>query len=385
MIDTVQIHTNVNIPQSTLNNLFNRKILSIKSYQDIDVHNKVYEVGGGLKEGIRIRYSPRKERLQFTASLPRLIIGTNLPLILDVDISTFLDTLNKELSELFDLPDLPHPGDWEVTRADYYYYNFFVGRDVETYLQLLSRVALPKLKTVSVRSSDGLETVYWFAATRGIKLRAYDKQRECREKKPFRDERFNDFVVGISEGVLRLEATYRSSQLREALEAASLPAKEVLTVDAAISLLGRYLDKINEELQVLDKEKLAMYAIRNLPPKDAEKVLVYIYTPSEYSDALLSRHESKTRYRRRKLIKKMEAAAKDNTDDGLRKLQPSASLDLIPAETPVAFIAVSPKGLKEPPYSSVDSDGTAVWRTRTGELDIRTKGAFLEKSYSIFA
>lgn len=77
--------------------------------------------------------------------------------------------------------------------------------------------------------------------------------------------------------------------------------------------------------------------------------MVYTCTPSEYSDVLLSRHGSKTRHRRRKLIEEAEAAARDNADDGLRKLQPSASLDPIPAKTPVAYIAVSPKRLEEPP------------------------------------
>lgn len=268
LIDTVELYTHVNIDQSIIDDLYSRGLLSIGSRQKVDKEFNVYHVENNeRKRSVKISYRPVKGELRVRVSIPHYLYGNNLPMVNNVDIFIFAMELYKQLSNLFYNQWIPFVYGWDVSKVDYFY-NFYVGDNINTYLNKINKVKLPKLKKSSI-GDDAIETVSWLSRKYGVVLRAYDKGKE------YQDKKMDELMLFASKGILRVEACYNRDRLMKLLKPASLRFSDVIRIDIALDIMKNKLASLNQMLPLPESDKLNMLELNGYN-KTVERVITHL-------------------------------------------------------------------------------------------------------------
>ena len=138
-----------------------------------------------------ITYEEGIQTLSIQVSIPKLLYGNNVQLLKAEDIPTFFTTFQERIKQLFDVDIELH--EWKMNRLDVCW-NFFVGENVEDYIQMFSKQKLPYKHT---HCYNHKQTVVF--QNKSSRIIFYDKQAQCeKDKEPAE-------IIKQAKGILRME------------------------------------------------------------------------------------------------------------------------------------------------------------------------------------
>jgi hypothetical protein len=189
----------------------------------------------------RFTYYEGERRILLEVSLPRLVFGHNLCLLINP--SKAFERWDEEIHRR--LPFLPSCRMWMASRIDFCW-EFFVGDDVERYIQAGMRLSIPRHRTVTWFG----QSVEWFAKSHSFAF--YDKAQQIW------DTYGDGALARRAEGILRIESRIEGAgRIRRALKLGKgATLQDVLSVENARGILVRDLRRSKMDLRISSFENL---------------------------------------------------------------------------------------------------------------------------------
>ncbi len=149
--------------------------------------------------------------IKVEVSMPTFLYGSNVKEITEQDVKKFFKRLRRYLADRLGIPirSLPKSGEWTVTKL-HACKNFYVGDNVQHYLQHFSLINRQKYQTKSYKEvgSSVVETVEWQA--KGRKEKVYDKEKDISKQKKYKDQKKHRKQA---KGILRYEVELSRQEL----------------------------------------------------------------------------------------------------------------------------------------------------------------------------